>query len=61
MDRNNIKAHQILQLGGISKQKSAYRKKKTNEDRTLNEESFQWRKWTHTISASMKPARDDEI
>jgi hypothetical protein len=61
MDRNNIKAHQILKPGGISKQKSAYRKKKTNEDRTLNEESFQWRKWTHTISASMKPARDDEI
>lgn len=54
MDRNNIKARQVLQLGGISKQKLAYRKKKSNEDRTINKGSREVQIWIHTLSASMK-------
>lgn len=51
----------LLQSAGISIQKSAYRKKKTNEDRTLNKESLQRRKWSHTISASTRPAKENDI
>lgn len=54
MVRNNIKVHQVLQLGGISKQKLAYRKKKSNEDRAINKGPREVQIWIHTFSASMK-------
>lgn len=54
MIRNNIKVHQVLQLGGISKQKLAYRKKKSNEDRAINKGPREVQIWIHTFSASMK-------
>jgi len=61
MGRNNLKAPQTPTGRGNIEAKLAYRKKKTNEDRTLNKESLQWRKRSHAISALMKPAKEKEI
>jgi hypothetical protein len=61
MGRNNLKAPQTPTGRRNIEAKLAYRKKKTNEDRTLNKESLQWRKRSHTISALIKPTRDNDI